>query len=122
MLRVLSKNRTGYIMNEIISAELLKKIEADEKVIATRLKTLRTRVGIEVDAFAEALGVEEAELVSFENGTVDVPASVIALVCALSGVSFEYFFDEDEDEEVLENLSSLNVADVSSKEQATVLN
>lgn len=96
-------------MNQIISEELMKKIEADEKVIAARLKTLRTRVGIEIDAFAEALGVEDAELVSYENGSVDVPASVIALVCALSGVSFEYFFDEDEDEEVLESLSALSV-------------
>ncbi len=91
-------------MDEVISAELLKKIEADERTIAARLKNLRTRVGIEQDDFAEALGVETAELVSYEEGEVEVPASVIALVCALSGVSFEFFFDEDEDEEALDNL------------------
>jgi transcriptional regulator with XRE-family HTH domain len=108
----------GYIMNEIISAELLKKIEADEKTIAARLKTLRTRVGIEVDAFAEALGVEEAELAAYENGSEDVPASVIALVCALSGVSFEYFFDEYEDEEALDAAVSRGSEKVSAEEAA----
>ena len=99
-----------YVMSDVISAELLKKIESDEKTIATKLKTLRVRAGIEVDAFAEALGVEDSELFSYEDGSVDVPASVIALVCALSGVSLEYFFDEDEDEDLatLENISSLN--------------
>ena len=85
-------------MKNFISTDLQKNIEADEKAIAARLKNLRVKAVITLEEFADALGVQPAELAAYENGDEDVPASVIALVCALSGVPFEYFFNEEKEE------------------------
>lgn len=91
-------------MENFESVEIKSSIDADEKNISIKLNNLRKKAGISCDEFAEALGVEEEELESYENGSQHVPASVIALVCALSGVSFDYFFGEEIIEPAFQNV------------------
>lgn len=108
-------------MKDSISAELLKQIEADEKTVAAKLKLLRLRAGIELDDFAEALGIDDEDLIAFENGKEAIPASVIALACALSGVPFGYFFDEEDEDDSMNNLASSNVKARATEEQYALL-
>lgn len=83
------------VMENFEAIEVKSSIDADEKNISIKLSCLRRKAGISCDEFAEALGIEEEELEAYENGSEHVPASVIALVCALSGVPFEYFFGDE---------------------------
>lgn len=86
-------------MEDFVSVEVTNAIEASERAIAAKLRSLRVRACISLVEFAEALGVETSELESYENGMEGVPASVIAMVCALSGVPFDYFFGEEDNNE-----------------------
>ncbi len=97
-------------MKNFISTDLQKSIEADERAIASRLRNLRVSSVISLEEFAEALGVEADELASYEDGSEDVPASVIALVCALSGVPFEYFFGAEDESEIYTASPRKNIA------------
>jgi|GEM_PF-4306932 len=85
-------------MEDFISEEVKMSIEADEMAVSAKLRSLRVRACISIDEFAEALGVENSELEAYENGIEHVPASVIAMACALSGMSYEYFFGEEMEE------------------------
>ena len=70
-------------------------IEADEMAISAKLRSLRVGACIDINEFAEALGVEAAELESYESGVENVPASVIAMACSIFGIPYEYFFGEE---------------------------
>ena len=98
-------------MEDFISVEVNDAIEENEKAIAAKLRALRVRACIRLDEFAEALGVETGELAAYEDGTESVPASVIAMVCALSGVPFEHFFGEEEEESSGSPLRSVKVVE-----------
>lgn len=92
-------------MENFVSVEVNMTIEANERAIAAKLRNVRVRACITLKEFAEALGVETEELESYENGSEDVPASVIALTCALSGVPFEYFFGEESYEPTIHHVA-----------------
>jgi len=92
----------GDVMEDFISEEVKMSIEADERAISAKLRNLRVRSCITIDDFAEALGVESSELEAYENGIENVPASVIALACALSGTAYEHFFCEQIEEVVFQ--------------------
>lgn len=73
-------------------------IDQEEKNIAERLLRLRTRLGIERDQLALAIGVKELDLFSYENSVQAVPASTLAMIAAVVGIDIDYFFsDEDWD-------------------------
>ncbi len=104
-------------MESFISEEVKMSIEADEQSVCAKLKNLRVRSCIAINEFAEALGVENAELESYENGIEHVPASVIAMACALSGTSYEYFFGEESKEPSVASISHA----IAYEEQAALL-
>jgi transcriptional regulator with XRE-family HTH domain len=103
--------------NLIGTTDIVTEIAVNDKIIAKKLRDLRVRSCINLDEFAEALGVETFELESYENCSSAVPASVIAMVCALSGVPFEHFFGKEE-----ESFSPALSGAKTAKEQALLLN
>ncbi len=105
-------------MENYLSADVNTMVAAHDKAIAKKLRGLRVRACINLDEFAEALGVETAELESYENGSENVPASVIAMVCAISGVPFEHFFNDENVENVTPMVGHVSVME----EQAVVFN
>lgn len=81
-------------MSKIEQEDLNAVIDAEEKAIAAKLRALRIDARISCAEFAEALDLELEELISYEDGLEPIPASVIALVCALSGTPYGHFFSK----------------------------
>ena len=79
-------------MRNFVSDDLGAAIATEEKIISQKLKALRVSAGLGCAEFADALDIEESDLQAYENGAEAVPASVIALVCALTGAPYEHFF------------------------------
>jgi transcriptional regulator with XRE-family HTH domain len=100
--------------------ETISEIEMNEKIVATKLRGLRVGACIRLDEFAEALGVEVGELASYEDGSENIPASVIAMACALSGTSFDYFFGEESGN--IEKTYQSPVRHINTQEEAVILN
>src|SRR5437870_5608905 len=90
-------------MENFESVDLSNIIDADEKNIAAKLLKLRVQAGISCEDFAEALGVETNELIAYEDCSEHVPASVIAMVCAISGVPMEHFFGTEHSQDADSN-------------------
>lgn len=73
-------------------------VDQEEQNIAERLLKLRTRLGIERDQLALAVGLREADLFAYENVVEPIPASTLAMIAAVIGIDIDYFFsDEDWD-------------------------
>jgi transcriptional regulator with XRE-family HTH domain len=73
-------------------------VDQEERNIAERLLRLRTRLGIERDQLALAIGLQEADIFAFENAVDAIPASTLAMISAVVGIDINYFFsDEDWD-------------------------
>lgn len=71
-------------------------VDEKDRLVASKVFTLRTRAGIERDDLAEVIGIDEAVLSDYELGKAPIPASDLSLISAVFGVKFEYFYDEEE--------------------------
>lgn len=108
-------------MKNFESGDLNNTIAAEEKVIAAKLRDLRVGAGISCAEFADALSIEPSELQEYEDGVEAVPASIIALVCALSGTPYEHFFGGDDEGEGDPRVADIVAAAAISQEHAVVL-
>lgn len=64
--------------------------------LGVRIATLRWRAGFSEDVFARMLGVRRAELVRYERGHAQVPASMLWRISQETGVAIEALFHFDQ--------------------------
>jgi transcriptional regulator with XRE-family HTH domain len=108
-------------MESFTSPDLETTIKTAEQNIASKLKELRRSLGTSCADFAEALNLTKSELEAYEDNSEDIPASVIALVCALSGVPFSYFFGQDDENHTSTITNHSTVYHTTAKEEQPVL-
>jgi len=75
------------IENRIVSAE--------DKVIASKLYRVRTRMDIERVDLAKVSGISEQSIAEYENGIEPVPASDLFILSHIMGISIDYFYNDE---------------------------
>lgn len=74
-------------------------LEPEEQNVANKLARLRIKLKIGSLELAHMVGIDEQELLSYEQADEPIPASILAMISIVLGVDMEYFFDEDEQKE-----------------------
>lgn len=63
--------------------------------ISKRLKELRKSKSITVARMAEIMEVSQPTITRWENGTIDIPSSVLVRICTALGLTLAEFFAEE---------------------------
>jgi len=72
-------------------------IDREERLIATRLFKIRTKLGIEREELATASGFSLSDILAYENAIEPIPASAIFVLSSTMGVSIDCFYEDDID-------------------------
>ncbi len=81
------------VSNEILNDNGL--ISREDKVIASKLYRVRTKMEIKRSDLARLTGITEETLAEYENGLEAVPASDLFMLSSVMGISIEYFYSDD---------------------------
>jgi transcriptional regulator with XRE-family HTH domain len=90
------KKTTRHIMTAITHKTFGELVDHEERMIASKLFRLRNKLGIEREELASIVGITELELTNYEQAIEAIPASVLIGVASVMGVSFDYFYQEDD--------------------------
>ncbi|MCE3232343.1 MAG: helix-turn-helix protein [Rickettsiaceae bacterium] len=93
-------------MSDIDQIRIGEWVDREERAIASKLFKIRTKLGIDRDELATMAGIGISELVEYESGVQPIPASTLAIIAAMMGVSLDYFYSynldaENEDSAIL---------------------
>jgi transcriptional regulator with XRE-family HTH domain len=105
-------------MSDFEQIKIGEAVEREERLIASKLFRARTSLGIDRDELAVMAGLGITELVEYESGVQPIPASTLAMISAMMGVSMGYFYGED----ALDNLLPAPVAAAKSEKQQYLVN
>jgi transcriptional regulator with XRE-family HTH domain len=93
---LISFNKIGDLkMADVEQIKIGEWIDREERAIASRLFKIRTKLGIDRDELATMAGLGITELVEYESGVQPIPASTLAMISAMMGVSIEYFYGDE---------------------------
>ena len=67
----------------------------DDKLIANRIRELRKRQGLDVDAFGSMVGRSGKTVSAWETGRNTPSAAMLASICRAFGVDIDSFFPDD---------------------------
>jgi transcriptional regulator with XRE-family HTH domain len=81
-------------MSNINEIQAVESVSREERVIASKLFRMRTRMGIEREDLAVMVGIRELDLAEYENGLEAVPASDLFMLATVMGINVTYFYGE----------------------------
>lgn len=102
-------------MTDMEQVRIGEMVEHEERLIASKLFRVRTNLGIDRDELATMAGLGITELVEYESGVQPIPASTLAMIAAMMGVSMGYFYGDD-------TLLPAPMAAVKSKKEQVLVN
>jgi len=79
-------------MDKIQKIQINETLVHEEKIIAERLLNTRIKLGISRYNLARTVGIDESELVKYENAIEAIPASTLLMISVAMGLDFEYFY------------------------------
>jgi transcriptional regulator with XRE-family HTH domain len=70
-------------------------VSHEDKVIASKLFRVRTRMEIKRSELAKMTGLSEETIAEYENGLEAVPASDLFMLSNVMGISIDYFYSDE---------------------------
>ncbi|PIR39372.1 MAG: hypothetical protein COV35_02325 [Alphaproteobacteria bacterium CG11_big_fil_rev_8_21_14_0_20_39_49] len=89
----LYSRRIIMVNSEILNVDGL--VSPEDKVIASKLYRVRTKMDIKRSELARLTGISEETIAEYENGLEAVPASDLFMLSSVMGISIDYFYSDD---------------------------